>query len=122
MITEGYFAVFQSKEQAIWVTNRLRSYGIIAWREGEKTVSYRTTHERQANLRCLFAWWTGIIYEWWFRLDSSWYVTQRGFYPGACVETARFGSNRPNPFAFNDEWKQKYRVSFELVKKGWKLQ
>lgn len=104
MRVQRYGTCFWTGQQADWVVKKLLSYGIKAWREGKDGVEYITTWKRDAVLRQLFKWWNGEHLEWWSYFDYSW-----RWKPGACVEVMRYGSDVPNPFAFNDEWKQKYR-------------
>lgn len=104
MEVRRYGAMFSCEQQADWVAAKLISYGITAWREGKKSVEYATTWKRNATLRQLFEWWNGEHEEWWSYFDNSW-----RWKPGACVEAMRYGSEIPNPFAFNDGMKQKYR-------------
>lgn len=109
MEMQTYGAMFRSDKQADWVVDKLMSYGIRAWREGKESVGFITTPKRYKTLEYLFAWWTGLINEWWFRFDILWYVNHRNYFPGACVEAMMYGTERPNIFAFNDGMKQMYR-------------
>lgn len=101
-------AGFNSEGQADWVVKKLLSYGIEAWREGSG-VEFITTIERYSTLKCLFARWTGMIHEWWFRFDMLWYVNHRHYFPGACVEAMKYGTECPNIFAYNEEMKKMFR-------------
>ena len=102
MEMEKFDAMFYGEKQAGWVVEKLLSYGIEAWQEGSR-VNFITTWKRCCTLESLFAWWTGTINEWWFRLYPLWYTSIRNFCPGACVEALKFGTERPNIFAFNEE-------------------
>ena len=108
MEMQTYGAMFHTDKQADWVVDKLTSYGIKAWREGN-SVEFITTMKRYSTLRYLFAWWTGLINEWWFRFDMLWYVNHRNYFPGACVEAMMYGTERPNIFAFNEDMKRMYR-------------
>ena len=100
-----YLATFYTEMQADWIVSKLLSFGIEAWRSaGPHTVCYKTIPRRKLILDQLFKWWNGEADEWWSYFDNSW-----RWKPGACVEAMRYGSEIPNPFAFNDEMKQKYR-------------
>ena len=46
MEIQTYSAMFHSDEQADWVVNKLLSYGIKAWREGNCIVKFITTPKR----------------------------------------------------------------------------
>lgn len=104
-----YGAKFHTDKQADWVVDKLTSYGIKAWRDGKDGVVFITTPKRYETLNYLFAWWTGLIHEWWFRLDMSWYTNHRNYFPGACVEAMMYGTERSNIFAFNEDMKRMYR-------------
>ena len=104
MEVRRYGAIFCCEQRADWVVAKLTSYGITAWREGKESVEYATTWKRNATLRQLFKWWNGEHEEWFSYFDSSW-----RWKPNACVEAMHYGSEIPNPFAFNEELKQKYR-------------
>lgn len=100
----NYSVLFMTDRQADWVVEKLKSFGIEAERGGCMEVWYRTTWKRNATLRFLFKWWNGENEEWWSYFDNSWH-----WKPNACVEAMHYGSEVPNPFAFNEETKQKYR-------------
>jgi len=109
METQTYGAMFRTDKQVDWVVDKLLSYGIKAWREGKDGVTFITTPKRYKTLNYLFAWWTGLIHEWFFRFDMLWYANHRNYFPGACVEAMMFGIKCPNIFAFNEDMKQMYR-------------
>lgn len=109
MEMQTYGAMFNGDKQADWVVEKLTSYGIKAWREGKDSVAFITTPKRYETLNYLFAWWTGLIHEWWFRFDMLWYVNHRNYFPGACVEAIMYGTERPNIFAFNEDMKRMFR-------------
>ena len=109
MEMQTYGAMFCSDKQADFAVNKLASYGIKSWREGEFEIVFITTQKRYNTLEYLFAWWTGLIHEWWFRFDALRYVNHRGYFPGACVEAMMYGTERSNIFAFNEDMKRMYR-------------
>ena len=108
MEMQRFGAMFHSTKQADWVVEKLLSYGIKAWREGS-SVEFTTTLPRYHTLEYLFARWTGMIHEWWFRFDRLWYENHRYYLPGKCMEAMMYGTERPNIFAFNDDMKRMYR-------------
>jgi len=109
MEMQVFGSMFDSNSQTDWVVNKLQSYGIEAYRKCNNVVEYITTPNRNETLKYLFAWWNGMINEWWFRFDMLWYVNHRNFFPGACMEAMMFGKERPNIFAPNEEMKHMYR-------------
>lgn len=108
-----YGAIFDSNAQAYWILAKLESYGIEAWKEGKSGIAYITTSKRHNTLKYLFAHWTGLIHEWWFRFDVLWDAEHRYYIPGACVETMMYGNERPNAKECSEEMKRMFRERHE---------